>query len=120
MSENEKIKQESPDDLKDKQGARAEEFIISNSNGNGINPNPTEDGNSPEWDKGIEENNDYKADAQNTNLKESSVADAEENSISKEEQAKQEKDEFTSRSYSENSERDKYDQLDEDDPTNLN
>ena len=60
MPEREKLKQ---NQFKDKVGARIEEFIISNSNGNGINPNPTESGNSPDWDTGIKENDDYQADA---------------------------------------------------------
>lgn len=63
MSEREKIKQELPEELKDKAGARAQEFITNHANGNGINPNPTEDGNSPEWEKGTEENEGYKSDA---------------------------------------------------------
>jgi len=47
-----------------KTAAKIEEFIINNSNGNGINPNPIESGNSPEWDKGIEESENYERDAQ--------------------------------------------------------
>ena len=63
MSEKEKTEQDSPEGIRHKTGARIEEFIISNSNGNGINPNPIESGDSSEWDKGIQENEDYQADA---------------------------------------------------------
>jgi|GEM_PF-6840260 len=48
---------------KEKEGAKAEGFIISNSNGNGINPNPLESGNAPEWDKGTDQSEQYKSDS---------------------------------------------------------
>ncbi|PWG79160.1 hypothetical protein [Pararcticibacter amylolyticus] len=41
----------------------AEEFIISNSNGNGINPNPIESGNASDWETGTMQNEHYKEDA---------------------------------------------------------
>jgi len=69
MSETEKIKHLF-EELKNKTGARIEEFIISNANGNGINPNPIECGNSSEWDKGMQENEDYQLDALNESDKE--------------------------------------------------
>ena len=46
-----------------KEGAQAEEFILGNANGNGINPNPLESGNTPEWDHGTAQNEQYKKDA---------------------------------------------------------
>ena len=46
-----------------KDGENIENFITSNSNGNGINPNPTESGNDPEWEPGIESNTTYKDDS---------------------------------------------------------
>lgn len=63
MPEEENLKQESPEELRNKSGAKTEEFIIDNANINGINPNPTESGNSPEWDKAIKESEKYKSDA---------------------------------------------------------
>jgi len=45
------------------EGADNEQFIINNSNGNGINPNPTESGNKPEWVDGRKQNDDYIEDA---------------------------------------------------------
>ena len=45
------------------EGADNEQFIINNSNGNGINPNPTESGNKPEWIDGRKQNEDYIEDA---------------------------------------------------------
>ncbi len=41
----------------------AEEFIMSNSNGNGINPNPIESGNASDWETGTVQNEQYKKDA---------------------------------------------------------
>ncbi|WP_256011300.1 hypothetical protein [Desertivirga xinjiangensis] len=48
---------------KSKSVLKTQDFITDNANINGINPNPTESGNSPEWDKGIEESEDYRSDA---------------------------------------------------------
>lgn len=45
------------------EGADNEQFIINNSNGNGINPNPTESGNKPEWVDGRKQSDDYIEDA---------------------------------------------------------
>ena len=45
------------------EGADNEQFIINNSNGNGINPNPTESGNDPNWIDGRKQTDDYIADA---------------------------------------------------------
>ena len=45
------------------EGADNEQFIINNSNGNGINPNPTESGNNPDWIDGRKQNDDYIEDA---------------------------------------------------------
>ena len=39
---------------KEQEAAEIEKFITNNSNGNGINPNPVESGNSPYWSKGAE------------------------------------------------------------------
>lgn len=45
------------------EGSDNEQFIINNSNGNGINPNPTESGNDPNWIDGRKQSDDYIADA---------------------------------------------------------
>jgi len=63
MSVKEKIKEELPEEFKNKPGAQAEQFITNHANGNGINPNPTEDGNAPEWEKGTQQNEQYKSDS---------------------------------------------------------
>ena len=44
-------------------GADNEQYIINNANGNGINPNPIESGNEPEWIDGRRQNDDYIEDA---------------------------------------------------------
>jgi hypothetical protein len=44
-------------------GADNEEFVINNANGNGINPNPIESGNKPEWIDGRKQTEDYIRDA---------------------------------------------------------
>ena len=46
-----------------REGADNEEYIINNANGNGINPNPTESGNNPEWIDGRKQNQKYIDDA---------------------------------------------------------
>ena len=46
-----------------REGADNEQYIINNANGNGINPNPLESGNKPEWIDGRKQNDDYIADA---------------------------------------------------------
>ena len=48
---------------KHQENTAIEEFIINNPNGNGINPTPMESGNSPEWDKGIQQSKDYEDDS---------------------------------------------------------
>lgn len=63
MNEEAKTPQED-EKVKTQTGAKIEEFIISNSNGNGINPNPIESGNSGDWEKGAEESERYKSDAE--------------------------------------------------------
>lgn len=49
--------------LEKSEGADNEQFIINNSNGNGINPNPQESGNKPEWIDGRRQNEEYIDDA---------------------------------------------------------
>ena len=44
-------------------GADNEQYIINNANGNGINPNPLESGNEPDWIDGRKQNDDYIEDA---------------------------------------------------------
>lgn len=63
MSESSKSKSVENKEEKSKSVLKTEDFITDNANINGINPNPTESGNSPEWDKGIEESQDYRSDA---------------------------------------------------------
>ena len=64
MTEEQRTPEEYDENLKNKTAAKTEEFIIANSNGNGINPNPIESGNSGDWEKGIEESKKYESDAQ--------------------------------------------------------
>lgn len=68
MNRFEKDKEEnkkSTEDLSqtEKDALAAEEFIMSNSNGNGINPNPIESGNASDWETGTMQNAHYKKDA---------------------------------------------------------
>lgn len=46
-----------------REGADNEQYIINNANGNGINPNPLESGNEPDWIDGRKQNDDYIEDA---------------------------------------------------------
>jgi hypothetical protein len=46
-----------------REGADNEQYIINNANGNGINPNPIESGNEPDWLDGRKQNDDYLRDA---------------------------------------------------------
>ena len=46
-----------------REGADNEQYIINNANNNGINPNPLESGNQPEWIDGREQKDDYIEDA---------------------------------------------------------
>lgn len=64
MTEEPRTPEENNEDSKDTTSAEIEKFVISNSNGNGINPNPIESGNSGDWDKGVEESEKYKSDAE--------------------------------------------------------
>jgi hypothetical protein len=48
-----------------KEGADNEEYIINNANSNGINPNPVESGNNPEWIDGRKQTESYIHDATN-------------------------------------------------------
>ncbi|MBC8054526.1 MAG: hypothetical protein H7Y13_15810 [Sphingobacteriaceae bacterium] len=46
-----------------REGVDNEKFIINNSNSNGINPNPIESGNEPDWVDGRKQGEDYIDDA---------------------------------------------------------
>ena len=46
-----------------REGADNELYIINNANSNGINPNPLESGNEPEWIDGRKQTDDYIDDA---------------------------------------------------------
>lgn len=64
MENNKKTAQKSAKDTSAKEeAAQTEEFIISNSNGNGINPTPAESGNDSSWKEGSEQSKQYKSDA---------------------------------------------------------